>query len=103
MDTLRAVFDAPKGCSKEQLDQICHINGLKFLEAMDNQGWVLRSSLDFYQDFGASRKDVNNDHYVAVGRFDLVNRNPPTGTIELPDRIVQKLLKKFPKKVKILK
>jgi len=103
MDTLRAVFDAPKDCSKEQLEQISYANGQKFLEKMDEQGWVLRSSLAFYQDFGASRKDVNNNHYVAVGRFDLVNRNPPTGTIELPDSIVKKLLRIMPEKVKILK
>ena len=103
MDTLRAVFDAPRGCSQEQLEQISYVNGQKFLEAMDRQGWVLRSSLDFYQDAAASRKDVNSNHYVAVGNFDLVNRYPDTGTIELPDSIVQKLRKKFPEKVKILK
>ena len=103
MDTLRAVFDAPKGCSQKQLEQISYINGQKFLEAMDKQGWVLRSPLDFYQDFAASRKDVNNNHYVAKGRFDLVNRNPPTGTIELPDSIVQKLKRIMPEKVKVLK
>jgi hypothetical protein len=103
MDTLRAVFDAPRGCSIEQLEQICHINGNKFIEAKDKEGWVLRSPLDFFQDAAASRKDPNSDHYVAVGRFDLVNRHPPTGSIDLPDSIVKKLMKKFPEKVKILK
>uniref|UniRef100_A0A6M3IMJ6 Uncharacterized protein n=1 Tax=viral metagenome TaxID=1070528 RepID=A0A6M3IMJ6_9ZZZZ len=103
MDTLRAVFDAPKGCSNKQLEQISYINGQKFLEAMDDKGWVLRSPLDFYQDAAASRKDVNNNHYVAVGRFDLVNRHPDTGTIELPDSVVQNLLRTMPEKVKILK
>ncbi len=102
MDTLRAVFDAPKGCSQEQLEQIAYANGQKFLEAMDKQGWVLRSPLDFYQDSAASRKDVDNNHYVAVGRFDLVNRYPIDGKIELPDSVVQKLLKTMPEKVRIL-
>ena len=103
MDTLRAVFDVPKDCSEAILEQMCNANGVKFLEAMERQGWVLRSSLDFYQDFGASRNDVNNNHYVAVGRFDLVNKYPQAGKIELPDKIVQKLLKTMPEKVSGLK
>ena len=99
MDTLRAVFDAPKDCSEYMLEQICNANGVKFLDAMENQGWVLRSPLSFYQDFGASRNDINNNHYVAVGQFDLVNRHPIDGKIELPDKVVQRLLKVMPEKV----
>jgi len=38
MDRLRAVFDAPKDCSDEQLKRVFYRNGQKFLEAMDKQG-----------------------------------------------------------------
>jgi len=102
MSLIRAVFDAPKDCSNELLELEFRRHGQKFVEAMDKKGWLLTTPLDFHIDFGASRNDAVKNHYVITGDFRSVRHTEQGGVIELPDRIVQKLIKKHGDKVRVL-
>uniref|UniRef100_A0A6M3JVK1 Uncharacterized protein n=1 Tax=viral metagenome TaxID=1070528 RepID=A0A6M3JVK1_9ZZZZ len=103
MQKIRAVFDAPKDCSDETLQKEFKGSAQKFVDHFEAEGWVLRSSLDFYCDMGRSNNDPLKNHYVIVGYFYPLNKKADRpGVIELPDRIVQKLLQKMPEKVRIL-
>jgi len=102
MSLIRAVFDEPKDCSNELLKQEFRRHGRKFVDAMDKKGWLLTTPLDFHIDFGASRSDKAKNHYVITGDFRPVNHKDQGGVIELPDRIVRKLIKKHGNKVRVL-
>jgi len=103
MQLIRGVFDVPKDCSDHILKSECNTNGTKFVEHFEKEGWVLHSPLDFYLDAGRSREDELKNHYVIVGYFHPLNKKEDKKeVIELPEKIVQKLLKKMPHKVKIL-
>ncbi len=101
METLRAVFTAPKDCKGNLLEIIFKENARKFLEHCEVEGWVLRSPLDFYADFGASQEDPSQIHYIIVGQFSDDFRKKTREEIHLPEKVVQKLLKKMPEKVRI--
>jgi hypothetical protein len=101
METLRAVFTAPKDCRGDLLNIIFKENARKFLDHFEAEGWVLRSPLDFYQDFGASKEDPNQLHYIIVGVFSDDFKKKERGELHLPEKVVQKLLKKMPEKVRI--
>lgn len=103
MQVIRGVFDVPKDCSDFVLKQEFRTQGYKFLEHFEALGWVLRSPLDFYLDAGRSAKDPLKNHYVIRGMFYPLNvKEDKPEEIHLPDKVVQKLLKKMPHKVKIL-
>ncbi len=99
---LRAVFVAPKGCNSEQFEKVFKENGIKFVEAMERQGYELKSDLDFYMDLPLSNGDPNQNHYVIRGHFNPRFLEEQNWVFEVPDRIVPKLLKKLGRKIKVL-
>jgi len=102
MEVLRAVFDAPRDCSQEQLERDFKRHGRKFLEHFESEGWVLRSPLNFYADFGASKDDPNKIHYVIVGWFTPNNRKEQKPEeVVLPKKVVDKLKQKFGGRIKV--
>ena len=103
MQKIRAVFDAPKDCSDTFLHSEFRAAARKFLDHFEKEGWVLRSSLDFYCDFGRSNKDLLKNHYVIVGYFYPLNKKEDKKeVIEVPQKVVDKLLAKMPEKVRLL-
>jgi hypothetical protein len=73
------------------------------MEHFEDEGWVLRSPLDFYLDAGRSAQDPLKNHYVITGYFYPLNKKEDKdGELILPKRIVDKLVEKMPEKVRLL-
>jgi len=100
---LRAVFPAPKGCNQAQFEDIFKASGIKFVEAMERQGYILKSDLDFYMDLPASHGDPNDNHYIIRGHFNPRHIAEQQWVFEnVPERIIPKLKRKYGREIKVL-
>lgn len=103
MQKIHGVFDAPKDCSDEFLKAEAHRMIGKYINHFEADGWVLRSPVDFCLDVGRSAKDPVKNHYVITAKwYPLNKKEDKPEVIHLPNRVVQRLLRKMPEKVRIL-
>jgi len=101
---LRGIFIAPKDCVGSALLPIFDENGKKFVEAMDRQGWELKSALDFCFSPTPSDHDRDVNHYTIYGEFRY--RKPLENIVfeDVPQRVIKKIEKRLGRdRVKILK
>lgn len=98
----RAVFNAPKDISDDNLKKLFEEHGKKFVEAMERQGWRLESELDFYLSLVTTHRDPNQRHYVIVGYFKPSMEEREWIFEDVPVSLIPRLKKRYGNKVRVL-
>lgn len=103
MKTLQGIFIAPKDCTGVALETIFEANSKKFVEAMEQRGWVLKSPIDFFLAEVPSAHNQVDNHYTMRGNFVYTKPLQEIVFNDVPQRVTSKLEKRLGKdRVRVL-
>ena len=98
----RGSFSVPVDTPDHILEKSKALYGRKFIEAMDRQGWVLRSELSFQPHLIADRHEPERKHWGMIGDFSPQISETETIYHDVPDRVIEQLRKKHGRKLRVL-
>ncbi len=97
MKTLQGIFIAPKDITGEALNATFEENSKKFVEAMEERGWILKSPIDFYLSEVPSAHNQTDNHYTMRGNFQYTKEMQEFVFNDVPSRVITQLKKRLGK------
>ena len=98
----RGTFSVPVDTPDRILQDSFKLYGQKFVEAMDKQGWVLRSQLGLEPHFIADNHEPERKHWEMLGDFSPRFNETETIYEDVPDSVIRQLQKKHGRKLRVL-